>query len=273
MGGPCGRGGSLIGSSAMEPANIALACGVAFLAGFVDAVAGGGGLIQLPALLLLLPEAGVVTLLGTNKVASACGTGAALLRYSRQIAIPWRVVLPAAGLAFLGSMGGARGSTLLPAVALKPIVVGLLFAVAAWTTLRRDLGTEPRPARPHAGLVAAFIGLLLGFYDGFFGPGTGTFLLFLFVSTLSLDFLAASSSAKVVNLATNLAALVVFLPRGNVLWALALPMAAFNVLGATLGARAAIARGSPFVRRVFQGVTAALLLKLAADVLVPPFGG
>lgn len=257
----------------MEPATIAMACGVAFLAGFVDAVAGGGGLIQLPGLILLLPHAGVVAALGTNKLAGAAGTSAALFRYSRQIQIPWRLVLPSAGLAFLGSMGGAAVSTMLPASALEPVVVALLFAVTVWTFLRRDFGAEPRPPGPHAGAIAAGIGLLLGFYDGFFGPGTGTFLLFLFVSTLSLDFLRASSSAKVVNLATNLAALLVFVPNGQVLWSIGLPMALFNVAGATLGARVAIARGSPFVRRIFQLVTVALLIKLAAELLGPGAGG
>lgn len=257
----------------MTPTLIATACVVAFLAGFVDAVAGGGGLIQLPAVLLLLPGVPVPMVLGTNKVAGASGTGAALFRYSRQIDIPWRMVLPAAGLAFLGSMGGARLSTLLPSSALKPIVVGLLLAVTIWTFLRRNFGVDPRPPGPNAALKAAGVGLLLGFYDGFFGPGTGTFLLFLFVGTLGLDFLRASSSAKVVNFATNLAALAVFIPRGQVVWSIALPMAACNILGATLGARAAIARGSPFVRRMFQGVTLLLLAKLVYDVLSPLLAG
>ena len=251
----------------MSGALIAAACGVAFLAGFVDAVAGGGGLIQLPAVMLLLPGVPVPMVLGTNKVAGASGTGAALFRYARDIDIPWRTVLPAAGLAFVGSLGGARLSTLLPSAVLKPLVVGLLVAVTLWTLLRRDFGVKPKVPGPRAAWVAGAVGMFLGFYDGFFGPGTGSFLLFLFVGTLGLDFLKASSSAKVVNFATNLAALVVFIPRGQVVWSIAAPMAACNVLGATLGARAAIARGSPFVKRMFQAVTLLLLGKLTLDVL------
>lgn len=245
---------------------LVLACFAAFLAGLIDAVAGGGGLIQLPALLVLFPEVAVPTLLGTNKAASIAGTGAALLRYARAVPIPWSLAGPAAAAAFVGSFCGARLAVLLPSAWMRPVVIVLLAAVAIYTFIRKDLGSSS--ALPKGGLPAVILlGAALGLYDGFFGPGTGSFLLFAFVALLGLDFLRASASAKLINVATNLAALIAFSWAGQVRWELALPMALFNVAGSQVGTRLALARGAGFVRRLFLCVVTGLLLKLGWDLV------
>ncbi len=247
---------------------IALACVAAFVAGLVDAVAGGGGLIQLPALLVLFPDAPVPALLGTNKVASISGTAAALLRYARnRVPIPWRAVGPAAVAAFVGSFAGARLATHLPAELMRPVVVVLLAGVAAFTFLRKDFGALARDPHPASLPAAILMGAVLGAYDGFFGPGTGTFLLFGFIALLGLDFLGASASSKVVNVATNLAAILAFAWAGHIWWETALPMAACNIAGSQVGSRLALVRGAPFVRRLFLGVVLLLLGRMTWEVI------
>lgn len=241
----------------------------AAFAGFVDAVAGGGGLIQVPALLTALPGEAPATVFGTNKGSSIFGTANAALRYARRIALPWEVALPTAAAAFVFSFGGAALVSAAPKEWLRPLILALLVAVFAYTLVRRDFGTVSlaptfagTPTRP-----ALLAGALLGFYDGFFGPGAGSFMIFAFVRYFGLDFLRASAAAKVVNFSTNLAALAWFAPSGHVLWPLALAMAAFNIAGALLGARLAIRHGSGFVRWVFLAVTAVLIAKFGYDTL------
>ena len=240
-----------------------LACLAALVAGFVDAVAGGGGLVQLPALLVLYPHAEPEDLFGTNKVASFSGTATALARYARAVELPWRQVGASAAGAFVASFTGARLAAAMPVAWMRPLVVVLLAGVLVWTLRAPSrhvagVGTERTPP-PWTG---ALIGVLLGFYDGFFGPGTGSFLLFAFVTWLGLDFLTASAGAKLVNVATNLAAIAAFAPAGHVRWELALPMAACNIAGAQLGAHLALREGAVFVRRAFVVIVSALLLKL-----------
>lgn len=241
--------------------------GAAFLAGFVDAVAGGGGLLQLPALLILQPGQPLATLFGTNKLAAVWGTLVAAQRYSRRVRFRGGVLLPAVAAAGLGAWSGARSVTALANVDLRPLVLGLLVIVAVHTFRSPQLGVEHRPRlAPRAEIgVATAIALAIGFYDGFFGPGTGAFLVFLFVRVLGFDFLHASAYAKVLNVATNAAALGFFLPHGAVLWQVALLMAACNVGGALVGSHLALRHGSRFVRRVFLGVVVALIAKLAVD--------
>lgn len=244
---------------------LALACVAAFFAGLIDAMAGGGGLVQLPALLAIRPDLPLVTVLGTNKSASIWGTTVALLRYSGTLRLPWRTVAMAAGTAFVASALGAALARLADPSVFKPLVIVALVAVAGFTFFRPDFGAvaggRERPA------VGVLLGGLCGLYDGFLGPGTGTFLIFVFVGALGMDFLAASASSKAVNLATNLAAILVFASSGNIKWDWALPMGMANLAGGWLGARLALARGAPLVRRVFQGVIVALIARLAWDVL------
>ena len=252
-----------------DPGLIALLCAVAFIAGWVDAVAGGGGLLQLPALLLAMPEAAPVQLLATNKASSIAGTSAAAVTYRRRARPDLRTALPMVVTAIVGSALGAAAAGLLPVAVFRPVIVVALAAVWLWTLLRPSLGMEQRlrwDGRRHQ-IVAAAGGLVIGFYDGILGPGTGSFLLIMLVGVLGYSFLNASSTAKIVNLGTNAAALVVFAITGSVLWALALAMAAGNLLGGVLGARMAIRRGSGFVRIVFLVVVGLLILRLGWDLV------
>jgi uncharacterized membrane protein YfcA len=244
---------------------IAALCTVAFAAGFIDSMVGGGGLIQLPAMLLLLKGVPVPTIFGTGKASSLMGTAAALRRYAGQVPIQWRAVGTAAAVAGGFAFLGARVISLFPPELLRPMVLGLLVLIALYTFWRKDLGSvhAPRLTPRREVWVAIIMGAIIGFYDGFFGPGTGSFLLFMFVGLFGYDFLTASASAKMVNVATNLAGLAYFAYTGQVLWMVALPMAASNILGSTLGANYALKKGTGFVRILFLVVVSGIILKLA----------
>ncbi len=239
----------------------------ALFAGFVDAVAGGGGLIQVPTLLVTLPAESPATVFGTNKLASIFGTGNAALRYARRIALPWGIALPAAAAAFVFSFGGAAAVAWLPKEFVRPLVLVLLVLVMVYTASKPEFGVvsgaRMSPLAERRG--AMLVGAVLGFYDGFFGPGAGSFMIFAFVHWFRLDFLHASSAAKVVNFATNAAALAYFAPAGHVLWLTGLAMAVFNIGGALLGARLALRHGSGFVRWVFLVVASVLIARLGYD--------
>ena len=239
----------------------------ALLAGFVDAAVGGGGLIQIPALFTVLPRELPATLFGTNKLSSVFGTALAATRYARRVTMPWAATLPAAAAAFAASDGGAMAVAWLPRESLRPLLLVLLIGAAIYTFVRKDFGALHRPL--HAGgrerLLAVLLGLVIGFYDGFFGPGTGSFLIFLFIRYFGFDFLHASAASKVVNVATNLAALAFFVPQGHLLPVVALLMAACNMCGALLGTRLALRHGSPFVRKVFLVVVSLLIVRFAWD--------
>jgi uncharacterized membrane protein YfcA len=243
-------------------------CALAFFAGFVDSVIGGGGLIQVPALLVFLPSAPVATIFGTNKIVSLSGTSVALAKIGRSVTIPWRSVLPAALLAAVFAFFGARAVSLINPAILKPLILLLLCGVALYTFLRRDFGDlhQPKFAADHERLVACLVGAVLGFYEGFFGPGTGSFLIFAFVGLMGFNFLTASASAKVINITTNLAATAWFAWSGNILYALAIPMALANVAGAWCGAHMAVRKGSGFLRVFFLLVIVALMLRYAYDI-------
>lgn len=253
----------------MDPAAIALLCLAAFAAGTLDAVVGGGGLIQLPALLLVLPGTPVVTLLGTNKLAAVAGTGSAAVTYARRVRLDRARAARMAAAAFTGSLLGALAATRAGSDLLRPAVLVALAAVWLYTLRRPGLGEVEalRFTAGHRTAVAVTGGFAIGAYDGFVGPGTGSFLIFLLVGGVGLSFLHASATAKAVNTATNVAALILFGLAGHVLWLLGALMAASNLAGAQLGARLAIRRGSAWVRRVFLLVVAALILRLAYDVL------
>lgn len=240
----------------------------ALLAGFVDAVVGGGGLIQVPALFSALPEYSPATLFGTNKLASISGTANAAWRYARGIRLPWALALPTAVAAFGFSFLGAASVAWLPKEFVRPLVFGMLLLVIIHTAVRKDFGRVAGVRLSGAlerrrGLLA---GAALGFYDGFFGPGAGSFMIFVFIRYFGLDFLGATSVAKVVNLATNAAALAYFVPSGNVLWLVGGVMAVCNIIGAQLGARTALKHGSGFIRQVFLVVASLLALKFGVDI-------
>lgn len=239
----------------------------AFFSGAIDAVVGGGGLIQIPALFAIYPAESAATLFGTNKCASVVGTANATWRYARQVKIPWRTILPAAVAAFALSYAGAAIVAWLPKDAVRPLILILLIGAALYTLRRKDFGQVHQPM--HSGyqelIYAILLGGLIGFYDGFFGPGTGSFLIFLFVRFFGFDFLHASAGAKVVNVATNLAALAYFIPNGYVIALLAALMAVANVSGSIAGTWLALKHGSGFVRKVFLILVGVLIVKFAWD--------
>ncbi|QYY33519.1 MULTISPECIES: sulfite exporter TauE/SafE family protein [Cupriavidus] len=251
----------------MEFAFLAVA---AFLAGLIDAVAGGGGLVQIPALFSAFPGMSPATLLGTNKVASVAGTANAAIRYGRNVRIYWAATAPAVVAAFVFSMAGAWALTMMPAEPLRKALPFVLVALLAYTVAKKDLGTEHAPSLTgtRERVAALLAGAAIGFYDGVFGPGTGSFLMIVFVRVFGYDFLHASASTKVVNLATNLAALLLLASKGHIWWQLGLVMAVANVAGSQVGSRLALRHGSGFVRKVFIVVVSALILKTAWDAFL-----
>ena len=239
-------------------------------AGFVDSIVGGGGLILVPTLFAVFPTTHPATLFGVNKGASVWGTAVATAQYARRVNLRWAALLPAAAMGFVASLAGAWLVTSISPGFLRKTLPFVLLAVLIYTLVKKELGRHHTPRfTGHAETaVACCIGLLLGFYDGFFGPGTGSFLVFLFVRWLGYDFLNASASAKLLNTATNLAALALFAYTGHVWWHFALTMAVANVAGSLLGTRLALKHGAGFVRLVFIGVVSTLILKTGFDAFL-----
>ena len=240
----------------------------AFSAGLVDAIAGGGGLIQLPALLIGLPQASTVEVLGTNKVASVFGTTASALTYRRRVKTDAIFLVTMALPALFGSVLGALSASLIPTQSMRPIVFVLLVSVAIYTWRKPDLGSIEalRYQKNKRFLISAIAGLVIGFYDGIFGPGTGSFLMLILIY-LGFAFLSASAIAKVVNVSTNLGAILVFGLHGAILWQVGLVLAMANIVGGLLGARLAIRGGSTLIRKVFLFVTVALIFRVGIDTL------
>ena len=253
----------------MTPDYIVL-CLAALLAGLVDAVVGGGGLIQIPALFSTFPNAAPATLLGTSKFAGIWGTGAAAISFARRVKLQWSTAAPAAMAAFLFAFLGALTVTRIPPDFMRKLLPFILIAVALYTFAKKDLGSVHAPL--HAGTkerwIAVLVGGGIGFYDGFFGPGTGSFLVFMFVRFFGFDFLGASAVAKVVNVACNLSALMWFGYSGHLIWQIGIMMAVCNVIGSLVGSRLAIRHGSGFVRKIFLVVVTVLILKTGYDAFI-----
>lgn len=254
----------------MEPSLtvLALLALAALTAGFVDAVVGGGGLIQLPALVLAFPGATPVQLLATNKLASACGVTVSAATYYRRVRPDPQTFVPLMAFAFLGAIGGAFTATLIPKGAFSPIILVVLVGVGLYVLVKPDLGsvTELRFSAHHHTIAAVLVGLGIGYYDGVLGPGTGSFFVISLVALLGYNFLEASAKARLANWATNVASLVVFVPMGAVMWEVGLLMGVANIAGAYLGARVAVHRGARFVRVFFVVVVGAFVLRLGGEV-------
>jgi uncharacterized protein len=240
------------------------------LAGFIDAVAGGGGLVLVPALFSTFPTAPPATLLGTNKGASVWGTALATVQYARRVQLPWRRLAPAAVLTAAGSFAGAWAVTLIDPSGLRKALPLVLLVVLIYTLAKKELGREhaPRFAGRAEMAVAGGIALVVGLYDGFFGPGTGSFFVFLFVRLLGYDFLHASATAKLMNLTTNAAAIALFVSKGHFWWQVAAVMAVTNLVGSFVGTRMALKHGAGFVRGAFILVVSALICKTAFDAFI-----
>jgi uncharacterized membrane protein YfcA len=249
--------------------DISLLCAFAFCAGLIDAAVGGGGLIQIPALFNVYPAAPPATLFGTNKLASICGSSVAARNYIGKVHVAWSLVLPTTLSAFVMAFLGAATVSFVPQSLMRPVVLVLVVAMAIYTFVKKDFGKIQRTM--HIGtrerVLSVVIGGAIGFYDGLFGPGTGSFLIFLFIRYFSFDFLQASAAAKLVNIATNLAALLYFLPTGNVLYAVAIPMAVFNMGGGWVGSRVAMKHGAGFIRVLFLFLLVILTVKLAYGIV------
>ena len=235
-----------------------------FFAGFIDSIAGGGGLIQLPALLIGLPKSETAEVLGTNKLSAVFGTTTAAALYRKQIKPDPKILIAMGVPAFLGSAGGAVLASKIPTSSMRPMVLVLLIIVAVYTWFKPDLGKfeNLRHLPKRRVQIAAIAGVVIGFYDGIFGPGTGSFLMLILVASLGYAFTTASAIAKVVNVATNVGAIMVFGVNGAVLWQIGIILGIANISGAVIGARLAIKGGSTLVRNVFLLVTVALILKV-----------
>lgn len=240
----------------------------AFLAGFIDAAVGGGGLIQLPALLIKFPDTPIATLFGTNKIAALSGTTVAAYQYSRRIKYNLWLLMAISLSAFIASYLGAKVVSHLNVNALKPIILIILILIAIYTFIRKDLGHFQTKSLPqqHLLIYGSLIGLTVGFYDGFFGPGTGSFLVLGFVVILGFEFVTASAYAKVVNCMTNVSALIVFVRQGNYLLPIAILMAVANIAGNIAGSRMALQKGNQYIRIIFLMVVVLMIARYGYDI-------
>jgi uncharacterized membrane protein YfcA len=233
--------------------DLTLLCLAAFCAGFVDAVVGGGGLIQLPAALIILPQFPVQNVIGSLKIPAFCGTAIAARQYVKKVLMNWKLLVIVCTIAFFASYAGSQVLVVVRNDFMKPVLLVVLTAVAIYTFVKKDFGQQeatPLPATKEL-VRGIFISSVIGFYDGFIGPGAGSFLIMAFIILLGYNFLSASAHAKLVNLATNLGSVTFFIVKGAIIWHIALPMAAANMAGGFAGAKLAIARGNKFIRLFF----------------------
>lgn len=241
---------------------------LAFIAGFIDAVVGGGGLIQLPALLVTLPNTSLPTIFGTNKIAALSGTSIAAFQYSRRIRFNLKLLLIISLASFIASYFGAKIVSIINPATLKPIILIILIAIAIYTFMKKDLGAveTKQLSLTRQMIFGAAIGLIVGFYDGFFGPGTGSFFVLAFVLILGFEFVQASAYAKIVNCMTNISALIVFIRQGNFILELAVLMAIFNIAGSIIGSRMALKKGNGFIRTFFLIIVTVMIARYGYDV-------
>ncbi len=246
---------------------------LAFIAGAINAAVGGGGLILVPGLYNVLGSATPAQIMGTDKFASVFGHAMSVRQYAARIQLPWRLILPAALAAFVGAYVGVRLLHLMPMAWMRPVIIVVLAAMLLYTWFKPQFGHQDASRQPTRADLwkGALLGFALGFYDGFIGPGTGSFLLFLFVRFFHFDFLRASACAKVVNFGTNAATLVFLIPAGMVFYHLAVPMGLAAVAGSVLGARLAMRGGNQWIRRLFLLLAGLLLAKLLWETLRPLF--
>ncbi len=245
-----------------------LLCLVAFAAGFIDAIVGGGGLIQTPAALVLLPQYAVATVIGTLKIPAFCGTSFAAVQYARKVDMNWRLLGMMTIIAGMAAYGGSKLLSSMHNDFMKPLLLVILTLVAIYTYSKKNFGahTEKDHTVKEQVVYGILISIVIGFYDGFIGPGAGSFLVLTFITLLGFDFLKASANAKLVNMATNLGSIIFFLASGRILFAIAIPMAVCNAVGGALGARMAIMKGNKFIRVFFLVIVIGTIVRFAYDV-------
>jgi uncharacterized protein len=252
----------------MDVVDVVLVSVAAFAAGFVDAVVGGGGLILTPSLLLVSPNTPVPVVLGTIKCSSLFGTAAAAVTYARRLPMDARLLVPGVLAALVASCAGASLVSHLDSQMVKPIILVALILVALYTALKPNLGAVAGAERSPRNRIWLGLGLgsVIGFYDGFLGPGTGSFLAVGLVLLARFDFLRAAAHARVLNVGSNLGAILWFVPHGTVLWALVVPMALCNLAGGVLGSRMALLKGNRWIRRVLLVVVTVLIGRLGWNI-------
>ena len=251
-------------------AELILLCIAAMPAGFIDAIVGGGGLVQTPAALILLPQYPVATVIGTLKIPAFTGTSFAAMQYAKKVTIHYRQLGVMTGIAFVAAFFGSRLLTVISNQFMKPLLLVVLILVAVYTYTNKSFGNHTAKAHTQKQqlIYAVLISLIIGFYDGFIGPGAGSFLVLSFISFLGFDFLKASAHAKFVNLATNLGSIVFFVWSGKIIYSIAIPMAVCNGIGGLLGARLAIHKGNSFIRIFFLVIVAGTIIRFAYDVFL-----
>ena len=243
-------------------------CLAALAAGFIDAIVGGGGLIQTPAVLITLPDHSVATLLGTTKIPSLSGTFSAAIQYARKVELQWKLLGVLCLIALLAAYAGSKTVSVVSSSFMKPVIFGVLIVVAIYTYAKKDFGTVTTTAktRKQEFIFGGLFALIIGFYDGFIGPGAGSFLVLFFITVLGFDFLKASAHAKFVNVATNVGSIIFFAGSGDILYHYAIPMAFCNFTGSLVGARLAILKGNKFIRVFFLLVVAGTIVRFGYDI-------
>jgi len=254
----------------METYIIIALCIASFFAGFVDAIVGGGGLIQTPVALILMPNLAVSTIIGSLKIPAFSGTSFAAFQYLKQVKMNWKLLISMAIVAFISAFFGSLLLTQVSNDFMKPVLFFVLIALAIYTFIKKDFGQKKTTqlSSKRVILYAMILSVLIGFYDGFIGPGTGSFLVLGFVALLGFDFLNASANAKMVNLATNFGSICLFISKGKIIWSFALPMALCNALGGWLGAKLAIKKGNQFIRYFFLVIVIGTLLRFGYDIFL-----
>lgn len=254
----------------METSILILLCLAAFVAGFVDAIVGGGGLIQTPMGLILLPNLPVATVIGTLKIPSFSGTLFAAIQYLKKIKMDWKLLLIMMVLAVPSAFLGSTLLTYMSNDFMKPLLLVVLSLLVIYTYVKKNFGQHANKSHSvkQQILYAVLISFIIGFYDGFIGPGTGSFLVLAFITLLGFDFLQASANAKMVNLATNFGSICLFIIKGKIIWMIAIPMAICNAIGGFIGAKLAIKQGNAFIRIFFLIVVIGTLLRFGYDVFL-----
>lgn len=252
----------------METYIIVILCIASFFAGFVDAIVGGGGLIQTPITMIMLPQLAVANVIGSLKIPAFSGTSFAAYQYLKRVTMNWKLLSIMAAVSFCFAFLGSNLLTKVSNDFMKPVLLIILIGLAIYTFKKKDFGQQKhRTLTKNKQLIyAIIISMLIGFYDGFIGPGTGSFLVLAFVSILGFDFLHASANAKMVNLATNFGSICLFISKGKIIWAIAIPMAFCNAFGGFIGAKLAIKKGNGFIRIFFLIVVILALLRFGYDV-------
>lgn len=242
---------------------------LAFIAGFLDSVVGGGGLIQVPALLISFPNSPIPTLFGTNKIAALSGTSVAAYQYAKRIKFNFKLLIAISFFSFIASFLGAKTLSYIEANTLKPVILVILILIAFYTFIKKDMGSiQTKTLSLNKQITyGSILGVVVGFYDGFFGPGTGSFFVLGFVVILGFEFLTASAYSKIINCVTNISALFVFIRNGNYLLELAIIMAVCNIAGSLIGSRLALKKGNSFIRIIFLIIVLIMILKYGYDIL------